>query len=55
MINVYFHLSISAPATIPAIVYLRVSTQTNVDNHQNDAALSSFQDEVGGCNNRTEQ
>ena len=28
------------------VMYLRVSTETNVENHQNDAAISQFQDDV---------
>ena len=36
----------TAPTSVPSIVYFRISTLTNIDHHQNDAALSKFQDEV---------
>ena len=36
----------AAPSTDPRIVYLRLSTPINIENHQNDAALSQLQDEV---------
>eukprot|EP00731_Ephydatia_muelleri_P018402 Em0011g442a len=35
-----------APSTDPRIVYLRLSTPINIENHQNDAALSQLQDEI---------
>ncbi|KAL5497494.1 hypothetical protein EMCRGX_G013970 [Ephydatia muelleri] len=38
--------TLHAPSTDPSIVYLRLSTLTNIDNHQNDEALSHFQDEI---------
>eukprot|EP00731_Ephydatia_muelleri_P003801 Em0001g3801a len=34
------------PTQNPTVLYIRVSTSTNVENHQNDAVLSQFQDEV---------
>ena len=36
----------AVPSTDPRIVYLRLSTPINIENHQNDAALSQLQDEV---------
>eukprot|EP00731_Ephydatia_muelleri_P009408 Em0004g1746a len=38
--------TLHAPSTDPFIVYLRLSTLTNIENHHNDAALSQFQDKI---------
>ena len=39
---------ILAPPSNPSVLYLRMSSLTNVDNHQNDEALLLLQDEVSG-------
>ena len=40
------HFHHVGPTQKPTVLYFRVSTATNVENHQNDAAVSQFQDEV---------
>ena len=43
-----FLLTLLVPPSKPSVVYLKVSSLTSVDNHQNDGTLSLFQDEVSG-------